>query len=186
MEKDNKDLEWFKKLSDEEHLPRGCKQGNKQELELQKKEIDMNTKKMVKLEKYAMDANQWIDEVAVLMQIDDRELAWKALRGVLHVIRDRLIPEEVFQLSAQFPMLIRGLFFEGYHYSNKPEKFDVEELKDRISEALSPVTDINPEVVFKSVLYVLYDHISEGELQDIYGNMPRDIQQLWDKSLENS
>lgn len=187
MGKDEKELQWFKKLSEEEYLPTKNKHGYKQKSDLQKKEIDRSTQKTVKLEKYAMDAYQWVDEVAVLMKVDDRkDLAWKALRSVLHVLRDRLIPEEVFQLSAQLPMLIRGLLFEGYYYSDKPEKFDVDELKNRISEVSDPVTDISSEVVFKSVLCVLYDHISEGELQDIYGNMPKDIQQLWDRSLENS
>lgn len=145
----------------------------------------MSTQKTVNLEKFTMNANLWVDEIAGLMKVGDRkDLAWNALRSVLHALRDRLVPEEMFQLSAQLPMLIRGLFFEGYHYGDKPEKFHVDELKNRISETFGPLAEIDPEVVFKSVLLVLYDHISEGELQDIYSNMPKDIQQLWDESLK--
>lgn len=184
MEKDNKELEWYKKLS-EKDLSSKNKKGNEHKLELEERRSKMSNQKKLNLEKFTMDANLWVDEVAGLMKVGERkDIAWNALRGVLHAIRDRLIPEEMFQLSAQLPMLIRGLFFEGYHYSNKPEKFHVEELKSRIDEAFGPLSDIDPEVVFKSVLVVLYDHVSEGELQDIYSNMPKDIQQLWDKSLK--
>jgi uncharacterized protein (DUF2267 family) len=36
------------------------------------------------------------------------------LRATLHALRDRLIIDEVAQLSAQLPMLIRGLYYKGW------------------------------------------------------------------------
>lgn len=145
----------------------------------------MDSKIEVNVEKYVEDAERWIDEVSVYLKTGDRkDRAWNALRGVLHAIRDRIPPEEVFQLSAQFPMLIRGLFFEGYNLNNKPEKFHLEELKDRVEMALGPAVDYKGETAFKAVLLVLYDHVSEGEMKDIYATLPKDIRQLWDKSLE--
>lgn len=38
----------------------------------------------------------------------DRHAAYLALRATLHALRDRLTVEEVAELGAQLPMLIRG------------------------------------------------------------------------------
>ncbi|MDX1638676.1 MAG: DUF2267 domain-containing protein [Balneolaceae bacterium] len=145
----------------------------------------MENRVNVNLEKYLVETGQWIDEVATHLDHTERkDWAFNALRSVLHVIRDRTITEEAFQLSAQLPMLLRGLFFEGYQLSNKPEKFHLDEMLNRIEEGMGPASDFTPEQVFKAVLLVLNDHISKGELNDIYASMPKDIKSIWDESLK--
>ncbi|MEX1011470.1 MAG: hypothetical protein WDZ29_05350 [Balneolaceae bacterium] len=46
------------------------------------------------------------------------DLAYRALIAVLHSIRDSLNLQKVFQLSAFFPLSIRGIYFEGYDPEN--------------------------------------------------------------------
>jgi uncharacterized protein (DUF2267 family) len=43
-----------------------------------------------------------------------RNQSYAALRVVLHTLRDRLTVEEAAQLSAQLPLLVRGIYFEGW------------------------------------------------------------------------
>lgn len=187
MEDIKKELHWFETLPEEEKRGKRRKQTGS---EVRKNESKprgkaMQTQKNISLDKYVEETDRWIDEVAVHMRAGDRrDWAWNALRGVMHAIRDRLSAEEVFHLSAQLPMLIRGLFLEGYRIGKKPEKYHVDELMDRIELDLGPGADIAPDAAFKAVLLVLYDHVSEGELNDIYGSMPKDIRKLWDRSLQ--
>lgn len=139
----------------------------------------------VHLVKHIEVTYQWINEVAGELDITDRkDRAYQALRSVLYALRDRLTHEELFQLSAQLPMLIRGLLFEGYHYAGKPEKFHVEELLDRIDEDMGRANEIEPEVIFTAVLKVLYKHVSKGEMDDLYAMMPGDIRELWSEAKE--
>ena len=50
---------------------------------------------------------------AAALGTDDRQDAYRAVRGVLHTLRDRLPVEESAQLAAQLPTLLRGVFYEG-------------------------------------------------------------------------
>ncbi|MFH5833144.1 DUF2267 domain-containing protein [Halalkalibaculum sp. DA384] len=184
MDKEKEELHWFEKLPKkkrEQRKRRANNEGNPASGNRQQRAV----KKEVNLVKYVNEVERWIDEVSAYLKTGDRkDWAWNALRGVLQGLRDRVPPAEVFQLSAQFPMLIRGLFLEGYQLGNKPEKFNRSELETRIDMAVGPAVDFDSSTAFKAVLLVLYDHVSEGELQDVYATLPKDIRQLWDSSLE--
>lgn len=138
------------------------------------------------LEKHVIDAYEWIDEIgAEIGEQDRQDQPYHALKGVLVALRDRVMPEELFQLSAQLPLLIRGILFEGYRLAGKPEKYHADEFLDRITSTMGPTTKITPEKAFGAVLRVLYRRISEGELEDIHASMPADIQRLWEEQHQS-
>jgi uncharacterized protein (DUF2267 family) len=43
-----------------------------------------------------------------------RNQSYAALCGVLHAVRDRLTVEKAAQFGAQLPMLVRGIYYEGW------------------------------------------------------------------------
>ena len=52
---------------------------------------------------------QWVDELAEDLNWDVRR-AYHLLRSVLQALRDWLSPEEMADLSAQLPTLVRGIY----------------------------------------------------------------------------
>lgn len=138
----------------------------------------------VNLEKHCNEMMFWLTELADYMRVPGRtDWAYKALKAVLHTVRDRTTIQEVFHLSAQLPLLIRGIYFEGYKPEGKPEKMNAQEFMERINLKIKPSVETPALEVFRAVLFVLYDKISPGELDDIRASMPKDLQKLWENLM---
>jgi len=166
MKDTKKSVQWYEKLEKE---PDSSKSAAKE------------AQKQLRLEKHIEETYRWIHEVAFLLGDETRfDVAYSALRGVFYALRDRMTPVEVFQLSAQLPLHIRGIYFEGYNLKDKPLKYNAGEFLKRIEE-VSPARLSNPKKAFQAVLQVLYHHVTEGELHDIYVTLPKDIQTMWDE-----
>lgn len=124
------------------------------------------------------ETNQWLQEVMTDFH-PDRQMAYHALRGVLHTLRDRLPVGEVMDFAAQLPTLIRGIFFEGYNVDNKPVKYSREEFLHRVFEELEMAGGGDPEDATRAVFKVLHDRISKGEVRHIRYALPQDFSDLW-------
>jgi len=126
----------------------------------------------------------WLGEVMQELGTDDRHKAYLALRAVLHALRDRLTVEEVAQLGAQLPMLIRGFYYEGWDPTGKPLKErHKEEFLRHIYRYFKTTRygepDVDPEQVARAVFRVLARRVSEGEIEDVVRILPRELRELW-------
>ena len=126
----------------------------------------------------------WLHEIMNQLDWDDQQRAYRALRVVLHTLRDRLSVEEATDLSAQLPMLVRGLFFEGWNPSRKHDKVrTAEQFTDLVNQHFANADleyYIDSTDVTRAVLNVLADHVSEGEIKDVKRVLPEELQELWD------
>lgn len=125
---------------------------------------------------------EWLDEIAGELATDDRRVAYAALRAVLRALRDRLSMAEAVDLAAQLPMLIRGVFFEGWKPSHKPEKRHLDDFLRVIAEHLGPAEDLPARSVAVAVFSVMMRHVSKGEIDDVVHTLPRELRELWPRS----
>lgn len=124
-------------------------------------------------------ANIWLDEVMCELGWSDRHKAYHALRAVLHALRDRLSVDEAAQLSAQLPLLVRGVFFEGWHPSHKPRKErHWDQFVAHVSDSFILDTEINPTEITRAVLKVLSQHVADGETESLKRVLPEQIRDL--------
>lgn len=122
----------------------------------------------------------WLKGLTEIMGWEDRRRAHAALRATLHALRDRLTVEEVAQLAAQFPMLIRGFYYEGWDPTGKPVKErHKEQFLARIKQDLRGDYPIDAEQVARAVFNVLENRVTEGEIEDVEHMLPGDIRELW-------
>jgi uncharacterized protein (DUF2267 family) len=127
----------------------------------------------------AQQAQQWVNELADDLEWTDRR-AYHLLRSVLHALRDWLPEEEMADLSAQLPALIRGIYFEGW----KPLETPVwnrkkEDFIERIQEAFAGDLLNDPDEAVAAVFRLLDRHVTHGEIEDIRNSMKKPLRELW-------
>jgi uncharacterized protein (DUF2267 family) len=125
-------------------------------------------------------SNVWLNELMRAVDWDDKHRAYRLLRATLHALRDRLTVEEAVQLGAQLPMLIRGLYYEGWHLSDKPLTERTKgEFLGHIEAAFSQDPNADTEGLVKEVFKLIARKISSGEIEDVKRTLPAPVRALW-------
>ncbi len=124
-----------------------------------------------------------IQKTNILLKAIETELDWThhrnwsyaALRSVLHVLRDRLAIQEAVKLAAQLPLLVKGIYYEGWEPSTVPQKIDKEEFIEGVRRQLPSSIDRDIREVISAVLRALRKYVSKGELEDVFSELPKDL-----------
>ena len=121
--------------------------------------------------------NAWLRELMEQRQWD-RHQAYHALRVVLHALRDRMGVDETAAFAAQLPMLVRGLYFEGWNPDHNPHR---EKRGAFLAGIACEYRDRNEDVdsVARAVFRVLTNHLTEGEIAKVKHRLPEEIRALW-------
>jgi uncharacterized protein (DUF2267 family) len=122
---------------------------------------------------------EWLADLMRLLRVDDRRMAYRALRATLHALRDRLTVEEVAQLGAQLPMLVRGFYYEGWDPTAKPLTLrHKDEFLGRVASRLTN-DDVEPETAARGVFALLAERVTQGEIEDVKHILPSELRALW-------
>ena len=134
---------------------------------------------MVNFNHSAQQAQQWVEELADdLMWSENR--AYHLMRCVLHAVRDWLSLEEMLDLSAQLPLLIRGIYFEGWNPLASPVLHRTkEDFVDRVRAAFADDLQVDPEAAVTAVFRLLERHVSHGEIVQVRNSMKKSLRELW-------
>jgi uncharacterized protein (DUF2267 family) len=126
-------------------------------------------------------ANAWLQELDGELGWGDLDATLLALRAVLHALRDRLTPNEAVQLAAQLPLLIKGVYFDGWRPSATPQRMrSREEFLDMVRRPLMRgIPEADAEAVTRAVFRLLDEHVSGGEISDVRSVMPAEWSDLW-------
>lgn len=127
-------------------------------------------------------SNEWLKEIGEELHTDNRREAYLALRGTLHALRDNLVVDEAADLAAQLPMLIRGVYYEGWDPSRTPVRDRSRDtFLERVGSAFERAkpSGIYPEPAARAVFSVLARHVSAGEIDDVRNALPGDVRALW-------
>jgi uncharacterized protein (DUF2267 family) len=122
-----------------------------------------------------MKANEFIKQVKIRAGLNSREEAIDATQATLSVLGERLFGGERDDLAAQLPPELQSFLMEG----KAGEKFDVHEFFVRISEEEDCAVDEAAEHA-RAVLEVLCEAVSQGEIEDIKAQLPKDFAELFE------
>ncbi|KAB1941070.1 DUF2267 domain-containing protein [Micromonospora sp. ALFpr18c] len=106
---------------------------------------------------------------------DRRNQSYAALRTVLHLLRDRLPVDESVEFAQQLPVLVRGIYFDGWNPSDVPIKLNRDDFLYEVRQGFPYDVDGGPERVTQVVLDTLRQHVTQGEWQDVKDTMPKDL-----------
>lgn len=131
------------------------------------------------------ESNLWLKRLEDKLPGADRHAAYLVLRAVLHALRDRIGPDNAVNLGAQLPVLVRGIYYEGWRLHGTPSKERHKaEFLAHVGRELKgfPAPDIENSV--RSVFELLWEKIDPGEVAKLLELFPAELRPLWQRSAE--
>lgn len=149
-------------------------------------------RKQQKLEAFIQKESNLLVNISKKINVrQDPYIAYTALKGVLHVIRDTIPTNEVFYLSCRLPETLRQLYFEGYyardiafgiykqqlfekfndrqelrssnHFSapHRLQQISKKEFLKKLQARMGYNNPVKPEIAYRAVLWALYIRLSD-------------------------
>ncbi|MDP1736511.1 MAG: DUF2267 domain-containing protein [Caulobacter sp.] len=126
------------------------------------------------------ETNEWLRLVEAKLPPCSRQQAYGALRAVLHILRDRLPMHAVLGLSAQLPMLLRGVFLEGWRPGDGPSDIrDPQDFAQAVADLLPPSFPREPNGAAEAVFAVMAARLDPGEVAKLIQHLPTALRTLW-------
>lgn len=124
-------------------------------------------------------AQHWVNELAADLDWDEKR-SHRLLRSVLQTLRDWLSPEEMADLAAQLPVLVRGIYFEGWspRHGLEPDR-SKQEFVGRVQDAFTDDSLDDPDTAISAVFRLLDRHISAGEAVQVRNSMKKALRRMW-------
>ena len=135
---------------------------------------------------YAAEGNTFLKQYAKeLCLSEDPERAGRVLSSILHGLRSIISVEESLQIIAQLPMFLKATYVNGWSIkANKERVKDVEGFIDLIRslDGNTSLHDFESDEIAEdyiiSTFLVLRRYVSNGEMKDIRGELPKGLKNL--------
>ena len=124
------------------------------------------------LDHTVQETNIWLNGLEEELRLDNRQQAYNALRAVLHTLRDRLPPEVAIKLGAQLPILVRGIYYEGWHAAATPTRErHVEDFAEHVLSELPREFPVDALTVARGVFEILREKLDPGEFEKVLNHL---------------
>jgi len=142
--------------------------------------MTMSDTQVAALDHTVQQTNIWLKALGEELHIEDRHVAYNALRAVLHVLRDRLTAEQAVHLGAQLPLLVRGLYYEGWRLTAKPAKErQPADFAELVAAQMPAQFGHDALRMTKAVFSLLAKELDHGEVAKIIATLPAPLCSLW-------
>ena len=126
------------------------------------------------------DAAGWIDDLLARLGWQHHETAFPALRATLHALRDHLPLDEAVHFGGELPLVLRGLYYDGWHPATKPLALpDRQTFLERVHAGMHRDPGVDAEQAVRCVFALLTERISDVEIQDVKAVLPEILRGLW-------
>lgn len=124
--------------------------------------------------------HEWINDLRDRLGWQSSRDALRLLRVTLAQIRDHLGHDELAQLAAQMPLLIRGMFYEGWSPARTPlQERSIDQFMAPIEAKLADVQGWRGQESVAAVFQTLTEKITDGEIEDVRAGLPQAIRDMW-------
>jgi uncharacterized protein (DUF2267 family) len=135
-------------------------------------------------EKYAAKGNEFVHLVTEELKVP-RDMAGRIIRAVLHALRNQLSHEESFHLIAQLPMVLKGVYVDGWNFDKNFSRIrHVDDFLDQVRQedggraGYDFGNNIKARFTVGSVFRALSYFVSEGEMNDIIDVLPAEMKEF--------
>jgi uncharacterized protein (DUF2267 family) len=117
---------------------------------------------------------EWLGELERSDAVPDSHRAYLGLRAVLQALRDRVGPEVAAHIAAQLPLLVRGVFYEGWDPTGAPVKLSLGDFLARIEHDALLKGSSEAEDVARAVFALLWKELGDGTMGHVVAVLPSD------------
>ncbi len=116
---------------------------------------------------------------------EGQDKAARILSAVLQGLREIILVEESLQLISQFPMFLKAFYVNGWTINKTrskvklmPQFLDLVGTFDGVASNYDFVSDELAEHYINTTLFVFRKYVSAGELEDIRGNLSKNLKDM--------
>lgn len=126
------------------------------------------------------EAHEWVNDLSGRTGWTSERDVLRLLRTVLAKIRDHLQVNEMAQFSAQLPLILRGMYFEGWQPKLTPvHERHADDFMASVDELVKDVADYRGKSDVEAVFKLLNARISRGEIEDVRACLPTELRKMW-------
>ncbi|MGZ5279268.1 MAG: DUF2267 domain-containing protein [Pseudobdellovibrionaceae bacterium] len=134
--------------------------------------------------------NGWLLELMKAMNWDSRERALSAYRATLHTVRDLLPDNNVVHFGAQLPLILKGIFYDGWTLKTRPiyQVHTASQFYDLVRFELGSANlKFDNETIrqfTKAIFQTMTKHMGEKEMRKVKALLRENVRDIIPVSLD--